>query len=63
MYVEGARWDPETMMLAESLPKVSVLPCVLLCVHQSLIYTSDKSGQDQVSIVQTTCDCGVFFLC
>ncbi|KAL0050690.1 hypothetical protein WJX82_005287 [Trebouxia sp. C0006] len=22
MYVEGARWDPETMMLAESLPKV-----------------------------------------
>ena len=22
MYVEGARWDAETMMLAESLPKV-----------------------------------------
>ena len=22
MYVEGARWDTETMMLAESMPKV-----------------------------------------
>lgn len=25
MYVEGARWDPDTMMLAESLPKVCML--------------------------------------
>ena len=24
MYVEGARWDFDTMMLAESLPKVCI---------------------------------------
>lgn len=24
MYVEGARWDPDAMMLAESLPKVHI---------------------------------------
>ena len=26
MYVEGARWDSDTMMLAESLPKVRISP-------------------------------------
>ena len=31
MYVEGARWDPDTMMLAESLPKVYFCSQSLLC--------------------------------
>lgn len=38
MYVEGARWDPETMMLAESLPKVSILSSLVL--YESLVYIS-----------------------
>lgn len=33
MFVEGARWDPEAMMLAESLPKVSIGH---LCLHLCL---------------------------
>ncbi len=47
MYVEGARWDSETMMLAESLPKVSILPCVLPCHIKA---SSAKSSQDQISL-------------
>lgn len=38
MYVEGARWDPDIMMLAESLPKVlHECPCASKCVSAILL--------------------------
>ncbi len=47
MYVEGARWDPETMMLAESLPKVSILPFHVssLVMYRRLVYISQKQSE------------------
>lgn len=36
LYIEGARWDRDTMLLGESLPKIlfDQMPCVSLIISQ-----------------------------
>ena len=45
LYIEGARWDRDTMLLGESLPKIlfDQMPCVSLIINHSLISIYLKS--------------------
>ena len=55
LYIEGARWDRDTMLLGESLPKIlfDQMPCVSLIISHSLIsiYLKSKNNITTTSML------------